>query len=155
MACSWWLSMQASPDNCCRETQKQKHLSYFFNLFVLVFFFFYPFFKFHSFYLSAERQTEQHEAHFTVGLTDDWSSLNRNPHSKTLADSENMWDFSWGLGWGGGRLWSQISTDFQQNELPWKDEKKWDSSIPRGKAWKGHLLFIFWYPVHYLKVTID
>lgn len=98
--------MQTPPNNCSRETQKQKHLSYFFNLFVLDFFF-HPFFKFHSFYLSAERQTEQHEAHFTVGLTGDWNSLNRNPNSKTLADLEDIWNFS-------SEFWSQISADFEQ-----------------------------------------
>lgn len=105
----------ASPNNRCRETQKQKHLSYFFNLFVLDFFF-YPFFKFHSFYLSAERGTEQHEAHFTVGLTGDWNSLNRNPHSKTLADLGDMWDVSWG--WGGGDdCEARLAQTSNKNEL--------------------------------------
>lgn len=131
------------PNNCCRGDTKAKTFVLFFfflNLFVLVFFFFFnPFFKFHSFYLSAERQTEQHEAHFTIGLTGNCKSLNRNPHSKTPADLEDMWNFScgWGGGKRGGRLWSQISTDLQQKWTVakrwtgWGDgtQKKWDSRI--------------------------
>lgn len=97
-----WLLMVIvnadSPNNRSSETPKQKHLSYFFNLFVLGFFFlFYPSFNSHSSYLSAETQTEQREAHFTVGLTADWSRLNRNPNSETLADLQDMRNFSSGL----------------------------------------------------------
>lgn len=126
--------MQTSPNNCSRETQKQKHLSYFFNLFVLDFFF-HPFFKFHSFYLSAERQTEQHEAHFTVGLTGNWNSLNRNPNSKTLADLEDMWNFS-------SELWSQISRFWTKTHYNEKI-RKWDSRIIWRKAWTGSSFFVY------------
>lgn len=86
MAFSWLLSAQTPPHNRSGQAQKQKHLSYFFNLFVLGFS--PPPIHSLNFTVSICPQRDKRNSMkhiFIVGLAGDWNSLNRNPNSKTLA----------------------------------------------------------------------